>query len=83
MPVVATFDGIKIQLYWDEHPPPHFHAEDAEYRAQIAIDTLRVLKGGLPTPPLRKVRAWAASRKRQLHLGFLQCLNDGLPSKIA
>ena len=81
MPIVSMFDGIKIMLYWDEHPPPHFHAEYAEYRAQIAIDTLRVLKGGLPTP-LRKVRAWAASRKKQLHHGWLQCLDDGSPSKI-
>jgi hypothetical protein len=24
MPTVAMVDGIKIQFYWDEHPPPHF-----------------------------------------------------------
>jgi len=32
---VANIDGIKIQFYWDDHPPSHFHAEFGEYRAQI------------------------------------------------
>jgi hypothetical protein len=82
MPVVASFEGIKIQFYWDEHPPPHFHAEYAEYRAQIDIETLRVLRGGLPASQLRKVRAWAESRKRQLRQAWFQCLDDGLPSKV-
>jgi hypothetical protein len=26
MPTVAIVDGVKIQFYFDEHPPPHFHA---------------------------------------------------------
>jgi hypothetical protein len=51
MPTVATVDGISIQLYWDEHPPPHFHAEYAEYRAQIAIESLRIINGYIPNPP--------------------------------
>jgi hypothetical protein len=37
MPTVPMFDGIKIQFYWGEHPPPHFHAEHAEYVALIDI----------------------------------------------
>ena len=38
MPTVAVIDGIKIEFYFDEHPPPHFHAKYAEYRAVIRID---------------------------------------------
>jgi len=26
VPVVANIDGVKIEFYPDEHPPPHFHA---------------------------------------------------------
>jgi hypothetical protein len=48
MATVARIDGIKIQFYWDDHPPAHFHAEYGEYRAQIAIDSLRIIKGYLP-----------------------------------
>jgi hypothetical protein len=23
---LLSFDGVKIEFYFDEHPPPHFHA---------------------------------------------------------
>jgi hypothetical protein len=42
MPTVAVIDGVKIQFYAAEHPPPHFHAVFAEYRASIGIADLRV-----------------------------------------
>jgi hypothetical protein len=45
MPTVANVDGVKIQFFAIEHPPPHFHAVFAEYRAQIEINSLRILKG--------------------------------------
>ena len=57
MPTVATFDGIKIQFYWDEHPPPHFRAEFGEYRAMIDIEALEIIEGYMPRPHLRKVIA--------------------------
>jgi Domain of unknown function (DUF4160) len=45
VPVVAIVDGVKIEFYPDEHPPPHFHARYAEFVAQIEIRTSRVLRG--------------------------------------
>jgi hypothetical protein len=26
MPTLSEFFGILIRMYWDDHPPPHFHA---------------------------------------------------------
>ena len=43
MPVVAIIDGVKIMFFFDDHAPPHFHVEFAEYKAQIRLDTLDVL----------------------------------------
>ncbi len=82
MPTVATFDGIKVQLFNDEHPPPHFHAVYAEYRASILIETLAIDHGHLPSPQLRKVVAWAASRKSALFAAWALCLADNNPGKI-
>ena len=45
MPVVAMVDGVKIEFYPDEHPPPHFHARYAEHVAQTEIRTAKVLRG--------------------------------------
>jgi len=63
VPTLALFDGIKITMYWDDHPPPHFHVEADGMKAQIAIRTGRLLEGGLRVPAGRKVEAW---RKRNL-----------------
>jgi len=52
MPTVAIVEGVKIQFYAREHPPAHFHAVFAEYRAQIDIASLRVLRGSLPPAKL-------------------------------
>jgi hypothetical protein len=52
MPTVAIVDGVKIQFYLDEHPPPHFHAVFAEFAAQIQIDPPRILRGSLPQAKL-------------------------------
>ncbi len=63
MPTVAIVDGVKIQFYSDEHPPPHFHAVHAEFVAQIRNDPPVVLRGTLPQNKLKVVLAWA-SRNR-------------------
>ncbi len=31
VPRVSSFYGIVIWLYYDEHPPPHFHATHGEH----------------------------------------------------
>jgi hypothetical protein len=82
MATVARIDGIKIQFYWDDHPPPHFQAEYGEYRAKIAIDSVRIAKGYLPNAQLRKVRAWAKPRKDQLLTAWMRCRSDLHPGKI-
>jgi hypothetical protein len=66
MPIIAIIDGMKIQVFPNEHPPAHFHVIFAEYRALIRIDTMSLWKGSLPRNKLRVVLAWA--RPRQLLL---------------
>jgi hypothetical protein len=66
MPAVAIVDGVKIEFYPDEHPPPHFHARHAEFVAQIEIRTNRVLRGSLPPAKLNRVLSWAARHRSEL-----------------
>jgi hypothetical protein len=83
MATVARVGGIKIQFYCDDHPPAHFHAEYAEYRAQIAIDSLQIIKGHIPNAQFRKVIRWAKPRRDQLFAAWMQCQSDLHPGKIA
>lgn len=48
MPEVSRFFGITIQMYDDEHDPPHFHAIYGEYEIEVGIDPIVVLCGKLP-----------------------------------
>lgn len=82
MPTLARFDGIKIQIFHEDHPPPHFHAVFGEHNAALRIDTLEVLDGFLPRPQLRTVRAWARTRQTELMRAWDQCLADQMPDKI-
>jgi hypothetical protein len=40
MPTISQFYGIVIQMFWNEHAPPHFHATYAEYKATVSIKDL-------------------------------------------
>jgi hypothetical protein len=83
MPTVAVVDGVKIQFYPRDHPPPHFHAEFAEYRAIFDIRSLSMVAGSLPEAKRRSVIAWASTRKEVLLATFAKAISkqrlDQLP----
>lgn len=47
-------------LYYNDHPPPHFHAKYGDDEATILIDTGQVLDGRLSNRTLRLVEEWRA-----------------------
>ena len=38
MPEISRFLGIIIYMYFDEHPPPHFHARYGSYEILVYLD---------------------------------------------
>jgi hypothetical protein len=42
MPTISMFYGMLIQMYWDEHAPPHFHVIYGKYKATVNIRELAV-----------------------------------------
>jgi hypothetical protein len=48
MPEISRFFGIVIKMFFDDHNPPHFHAEDGSDVALVDIRTLAVFSGRLP-----------------------------------
>ena len=38
MPLLSEFFGIKIYIYWDDHVPPHFHAEYNGHQVLVDIE---------------------------------------------
>ena len=48
MPEISRFFGIVIKMFFDDHNPPHFHAEYGDALALIDIRNLSVFSGRLP-----------------------------------
>jgi hypothetical protein len=66
VPEICRFYGIVIKLFWNDHEPPHFHAEYGEHLALIDIRTLAVIDGRLPARALGLTIEWAAARQGEL-----------------
>ena len=66
MPTVSLFHGIKITMYYDDHNPPHFHAQYAGNTAVINILECTVMKSALPKRQLKLVLAWTELHKDEL-----------------
>jgi hypothetical protein len=66
MPEISRFFGIVIRMFFNDHQPPHFHAEYGEYEALIEIETLAVCRGELPPRVLGLVFEWAMLHRNEL-----------------
>jgi len=82
MPEISRFYGIVVQMYFGDHPPPHFHARYAGQTAKIDIDALAVIEGRLPARALGLVIEWAALHQQELREAFLRAANSQAPGKI-
>ena len=49
MPTISAFYGILVRMFYNDHPPPPFHARFGEFEATVDIETLEIIEGELPT----------------------------------
>ena len=66
MPEISRFFGIVIKMFFDDHNPPHFHAEYGGSFALIDIRTLTVFSGRLPPRVTGLVIEWATLHQREI-----------------
>lgn len=66
MPEISRFYGIIIKMHYDDHNPPHFHAEYGEYQALIRIEDFAFMKGNMPPKASGLIAEWTALHKEEL-----------------
>ena len=66
MPELCRFYGIIIRMFWEDHPPPHFHAIYGTHEALIEIASADIIAGSLPTGARSLVRQWAELHRDEL-----------------
>ncbi|MCL2103645.1 MAG: DUF4160 domain-containing protein [Kiritimatiellaeota bacterium] len=83
MPQISSFFGIIIRMFYDEHNPPHFHAQYGEYACCVDIHTLCVIEGHLPARVLGLVIEWAMLHREELAANWHLIERQKPISKIA
>jgi hypothetical protein len=83
VPEISRFYGIVVRMYYDDHPPPHFHAYYGEYEALINVQTLAVIAGRLPPRALGLVIEWALLHQDELRASWDKARNKEPLPKIA
>jgi hypothetical protein len=66
MPEISRFFGILIKIFYDDHNPPHFHAEYGDNMALIDMRNLSTFAGWLPPRALGLVIEWATLHREEL-----------------
>ena len=56
--LVDRINGLKIEIYSNEHPPPHFHVKSPNVNASFSIESCEKLEGCINSQDLKKVKYW-------------------------
>ena len=66
MPTLEIIDGVKIECFSADHPPPHIHASYGEYEDLIIVSNSEIYAGDLP------------NKKRKIAVGYVRENKDDL-----
>ena len=78
MPEISKFFGISIKIFFNDHNPPHFHAQYQGKSAIYNIKTGKKKDGNLPKNAEKIVEEWARQYKEDL-LKNWERMRKGLP----
>jgi hypothetical protein len=66
VPIISSFFGIYIRIYFADHGPPHIHVEYQGQEALVALQDGEVIDGRLPTRARALVRQWCLDHQAEL-----------------
>lgn len=82
MPEISRFLGISITMYFNDHMPPHFHAEYNNQEAAFAIENLSIIAGALPPRITGFVIEWATLHQKELMANWNLLNTKGIFKKV-
>ncbi len=82
MPLISRFFGISIFMYFEDHAPPHFHAQYGDSEVIINIRTLQVMAGNISPRALGLVIEWATIHQQALIANWTKAIQYESIDKI-
>jgi len=64
MPTIETIAGIKFNIYFGDHLPPHIHAVYNDHEVLLVIKTRAILRGNFPARQLSRAKAWLIENEK-------------------
>jgi Domain of unknown function (DUF4160) len=64
---VKRFNRCRVEMYFDDHPPPHFHAIAGDKAAVFLIETLRLWAGEIDRRDVAEALEWAKDHREELY----------------
>ena len=83
MPTISSFYGISIRMFFNDHVPPHFHVEYAEFKATVDILELKISSGKLPRRAQELVLDWAELHQNELLIDWQLCTVKQQPNPVS
>ncbi|MDO9545659.1 MAG: DUF4160 domain-containing protein [Pelolinea sp.] len=64
--LVDNVRGMRIEIYPNEHQPPHFHIKSSDFQASFRIDDCSLIAGNINGGNYRKILYWYEHAKPKL-----------------
>ena len=69
MPTLKRFNRCRIEMYFNDHPPPHFHVITRKNeRIAVVIETMIIWAGDADSRDTAEAFAWARENRAELRL---------------
>lgn len=81
MPTISEFFGIKIEIRYLDHNPPHFHAKYQKDKVLIEIENGKV-RGEMSERALRLVLEWLSLHREDLMKAWVKASTGEEPQQI-
>jgi hypothetical protein len=66
VPTISEFYGIRILIYYRDHPPPHIHVDYQGQICQVSIESGEIMNGRLAKTASKLVKEWVLSNQLAL-----------------
>ena len=70
MPIVSTFFGIVVRMFYREHGPPHFHVEHQGEHASFTFDGKRTAGNITSRRAVRLIKRWSLANRAELEANW-------------
>jgi phosphomannomutase len=82
VPEISRFFGIVIQMFANDHLPPHFHASYGGAHVRVGISPVVLLEGGLSPRVLALIVEWATLHRAELLVNWERLRRGQFPEPI-